>query len=124
MKLKAILLLAIAACDPTPDIDQTWQEICNPNPDTCPGGHPITPKQFTINDAKRLAPLLGYPTVVQNASCNAISCRASVGTEYQQFVATCYDFTAVAWCDHQTCSRETDSDGNDSWVCNDTPPLE
>jgi hypothetical protein len=127
-KTMTVLLCALIGCvgclDAPPDTDTAEQAICNPNPDTCPGGHPITPKQYTINDLKRWGRNRGFyvsPTPV--ASCNAISCSASVGTGTQQFNTTCFDFTAVAWCEHQECNVVDQDEDSTGWECHDVPPL-
>lgn len=120
------ILCALAGCVGAPATATDEQAVCNPNPDTCPGGHPLTPIQYTRNDLKKWGRHDGFyvsPTPV--AGCNATSCYASVGTGVQQFNTTCFDFVAVAWCEHQQCDGVYDEDTDSmSWSCHDVPPLE
>lgn len=121
------LLLTVCAYTQVTTASTGEQDICTPNPDTCPGGHPINPKQYTVNQLKRAATTNGVTiTATPVAACNAISCWATGNWNEWDFVrADCYDFTAVAWCDFQECNGIMDPDGTlANYECHDLPPLE
>ncbi len=47
MKIVMIAVL-IGACAVQQDVSSTAQQICQDDPDTCPGGHPLTPQQMRV----------------------------------------------------------------------------
>lgn len=117
-----VALAVFAGCVAAPQTSVQEQAICRDDPDRCPGGHPITNQQYTINDVYDTA---GYNsltvTTTPAAYCDATSCHASASLGGSSFIrTTCFDFVGVAWCDHERCDEEEDN----SWVCNDLPPLE
>jgi invasion protein IalB len=79
---RLILLFAIAACVDSPydmAVDATEQAICNSDPDTCPGNHPITLRAQTKIEANTYC----QQNAIPHSGDWSVNCwKSAEGTEH------------------------------------------
>lgn len=126
MKTITLFVLALVAvgCLQQDDSSTDEQAVCRDDPDTCPGGHPYTPKQETIDEANGLAasqlpevPISQTaPICVGNSSYT--SCRATVNFALFRFEAQCTATATSLTCEYRLCT----SAGCGPWTAAFAPP--
>lgn len=123
--LAVFLGISMFACVAQPEpVASTQQNVCQDDPDTCPGGHPITLRQQTEVEGRSYAAQHGYTiTGTPSISCNSNGrqCRGSFYLTPSQYVFTACDSapSGQQCCSSSLCTN--DSNGNTTGCTGETP---
>jgi hypothetical protein len=129
MKILMIaVLVGACAVQQDEDVSSTAQQICQDDPDTCPGGHPITiAAAKSMTDSFEYGKLVsaGDASPIPATECSqlggsVIQCHSSDWVDMYHFVESSCDFWVLSgdvYCGATLCSYQPNVYGGYDKVC-------